>query len=281
MALAEKAGLPDLVTEHVSVPGSAGANADLKIGSLVAGMITVAHGIEEMDVVRHCGMDRVFAERKRPDRWAPTCAPTPSATSASWTPARLILVNVAGIVPGLWSVPSQSATWTSTTRSAPPTGTPSRAPGTATPASRASTSRSRPCPPRPQHRCSGPEGCARATPPPTTRTRLIMPTHRHRPPGRGDRHPDRARGLAVLQLRRIGRPRRPGRLPPPPYPDEVWDGSCSWPEPVGLHETTRRRERPRQHLPPPPFPLPPAVFTDSPLSMLAVQQATRPQSSPT
>ena len=29
MTLAQQAGLPDLVREHVSVPGSAGANADL------------------------------------------------------------------------------------------------------------------------------------------------------------------------------------------------------------------------------------------------------------
>ena len=66
MALAEKAGLPDLVSEHVSVPGSAGANADLKIGSLVAGMIAGADSIEDMDVVRHGGMDRVFAGHRAP-----------------------------------------------------------------------------------------------------------------------------------------------------------------------------------------------------------------------
>ena len=66
MALAQKAGLADLVAEHVSVTGSAGANAGLKIGSLVAGMVAGADSIEDMDLVRHGGMDRVFAGHRAP-----------------------------------------------------------------------------------------------------------------------------------------------------------------------------------------------------------------------
>jgi len=55
MALAERAGLADLVAERIAVAGSAGANAELMIGSLVAGMIAGADSIEDMDVVRHGG----------------------------------------------------------------------------------------------------------------------------------------------------------------------------------------------------------------------------------
>ena len=66
LGLAEKAGLPDLVAEHVTVAGSAGANADLKIGSLVAGMIAGADSIQDMDLVRHGGMGRVFTGHRAP-----------------------------------------------------------------------------------------------------------------------------------------------------------------------------------------------------------------------
>ncbi len=66
MALAGKAGLPDLVREQVSVPGSAGANADLKVATLVAGMVAGADSIEDMDLVRHGGMPKVFAGCRAP-----------------------------------------------------------------------------------------------------------------------------------------------------------------------------------------------------------------------
>jgi hypothetical protein len=66
MALAESAGLPDLVAEHVSVPGSAGANADLKVATLVAGMVAGADSIEDMDLVRHGGMPKLFAGCRAP-----------------------------------------------------------------------------------------------------------------------------------------------------------------------------------------------------------------------
>ena len=61
MALAEQAGLHDLVEEHVTVPGTAGANAPVKVSALVAGMVAGADSISDMDVLRHGGMDRVFA----------------------------------------------------------------------------------------------------------------------------------------------------------------------------------------------------------------------------
>ena len=42
MALAEKAGLADLVSEHLSTGGRCGVNAHLKVGCLVAGMVAGA-----------------------------------------------------------------------------------------------------------------------------------------------------------------------------------------------------------------------------------------------
>src|SRR5664280_2295906 len=61
MRLAEQAGLHDLVEEHVTVPGSAGSNAAVKVPALVAGMVAGADSISDMDVLRHGGMGRVFS----------------------------------------------------------------------------------------------------------------------------------------------------------------------------------------------------------------------------
>jgi hypothetical protein len=47
MALAERGGLHELVAEHITVPGSAGANALIKVPALVAGMVAGADSISE------------------------------------------------------------------------------------------------------------------------------------------------------------------------------------------------------------------------------------------
>jgi len=60
MTLAERVGLHDLVEEHVTVPGPAGANASVKVSAIVAGMIAGADSISDLDVLRHGGMGRVF-----------------------------------------------------------------------------------------------------------------------------------------------------------------------------------------------------------------------------
>ena len=66
LALAERAGLHDLVAEHLTVPGSAGANLVVKIPSLVAGMVAGADSITDMDLLRHGGMGRLFTEVRAP-----------------------------------------------------------------------------------------------------------------------------------------------------------------------------------------------------------------------
>src|SRR5438270_12820690 len=53
LALAERAGLRNLADEHLSVPTDKGANAGLKVASLVAGMVAGADSIDDMAVLRH------------------------------------------------------------------------------------------------------------------------------------------------------------------------------------------------------------------------------------
>jgi hypothetical protein len=60
VALAECAGLGTLAAEHLSVPTDKGANAGLKVASLVAGMVAGADSIDDMALLRHGGMGRVF-----------------------------------------------------------------------------------------------------------------------------------------------------------------------------------------------------------------------------
>ncbi len=60
MALAQSVGLRVLADRHLSVPTDKGANAGLKVSSLVAGMAAGADCIDDMAVLRHGGMGRVF-----------------------------------------------------------------------------------------------------------------------------------------------------------------------------------------------------------------------------
>ncbi|TDW28395.1 IS1380 family transposase [Cryobacterium psychrophilum] len=66
MKLAEKAGLRRLADKWLSVPTDKGANAGLKIVSLVAGMVAGADSIDDMAVLRHGGMRKLFAHLYAP-----------------------------------------------------------------------------------------------------------------------------------------------------------------------------------------------------------------------
>jgi hypothetical protein len=66
LALAEQAGLHQLVADHLTVPGSAGANTTVKIPALVAGMVAGADSIDDMNLLRHGGMGRLFSEVRAP-----------------------------------------------------------------------------------------------------------------------------------------------------------------------------------------------------------------------
>jgi hypothetical protein len=63
MALAERAGLTDLLTERLSVSSP---NAPVKVAALLAGMVAGADSIEDMDLLRHGAMDRLFVGVRAP-----------------------------------------------------------------------------------------------------------------------------------------------------------------------------------------------------------------------
>src|SRR5664279_2797367 len=63
MALAASCGLAGLVMEKLSVPSP---NAWLKVTGLVAGMVAGADSIDDMDLLRHGGMDRLFGGVRAP-----------------------------------------------------------------------------------------------------------------------------------------------------------------------------------------------------------------------
>jgi len=66
LALAEEAGLRDLADQHLTVPRDKGANAGLKVASLVGGMVAGADSIDDLALLRHGGMGRVFARAYAP-----------------------------------------------------------------------------------------------------------------------------------------------------------------------------------------------------------------------
>jgi hypothetical protein len=60
LQLAERAGLHELVGRHLHLTRRGGGNAQLKVPALVAGMVAGADSIDDMDLLRHGGMSRLF-----------------------------------------------------------------------------------------------------------------------------------------------------------------------------------------------------------------------------
>ena len=82
VALAARAGLEDLVARTVTVPGKNGANASVKVAALVAGMVAGADCIDDMDLLRHGAMPRLFTPTPPRQRWPPR-SPTAATRSSS------------------------------------------------------------------------------------------------------------------------------------------------------------------------------------------------------
>lgn len=87
LALVGSAGLGDLADEHLRVPTDKSANAGLKVASLVAGMLAEADSIDDMGLLRHGGMSRLFAKAYAPSTlgsflWA---RPDPHAARSGWS----------------------------------------------------------------------------------------------------------------------------------------------------------------------------------------------------
>jgi hypothetical protein len=55
-----------LVADKLTLKAAGGVNAHLKVPALVAGMVAGADSIAEMDLLRHGGMDRLFAGIRAP-----------------------------------------------------------------------------------------------------------------------------------------------------------------------------------------------------------------------
>ncbi len=66
MQIAERAGLQDLTAQHVRIDKPGGGNARLKVPALVAGMIAGADSIEDMALLRHGAMGRLFTGVRAP-----------------------------------------------------------------------------------------------------------------------------------------------------------------------------------------------------------------------
>lgn len=60
LRLAQQAGLEQLAREQLSVPTDKGSNAGAKVSALVAGMLAGADSIDDMNLLRHGGMGRLF-----------------------------------------------------------------------------------------------------------------------------------------------------------------------------------------------------------------------------
>ena len=66
MRLADAAGLADLTAAHVRLAGPQAAHAPLKVGCLVTGMLMGADSIDDMNLLRDCGLLHVFTEVRAP-----------------------------------------------------------------------------------------------------------------------------------------------------------------------------------------------------------------------
>ena len=66
LALAARCDLAGLLTSRLRITARGGANATAKILALVAGMITGADSIQDMDLLRHGGMGRLFTDVRAP-----------------------------------------------------------------------------------------------------------------------------------------------------------------------------------------------------------------------
>lgn len=60
LRLAQSAGLHELAQQRLTVPTDKGANAGVKVASLVAGMLAGADSLDDMNVLRHGGMKTLF-----------------------------------------------------------------------------------------------------------------------------------------------------------------------------------------------------------------------------
>ena len=66
LALADRCGLTALLDRHVKIAAKGGANAAAKVLAIVAGMVCGADSIDDLDLLRHGGMARLFTGIRAP-----------------------------------------------------------------------------------------------------------------------------------------------------------------------------------------------------------------------
>jgi hypothetical protein len=81
LRLGESAGLYDLLEEALTVDSP---NATAKTTCVVGGMLADADSIDDLELLRHGGMGRLFGG-VRPRRWARSCGPSATGTCSSST----------------------------------------------------------------------------------------------------------------------------------------------------------------------------------------------------
>jgi len=136
LKLAERAGLQMLADQHLSVSTDQGANAGLKVASLVAGMAAGADSIDDMALLRHGGMGRLFARAYAPSTLGSFLrAFTFGHVRQLDAVASRLLTGLAVVAPLVTSAADGLVLMMLTTRSSRCTGAPSRAPAMATPGS--------------------------------------------------------------------------------------------------------------------------------------------------
>jgi hypothetical protein len=196
MRLAQDCDLAGLVAEHVKVVVAVGANAHLKIPAVVAGMIVGADSIDDLDVLRHGGMTKLFGGIRAPSTLGSFLR------GFDWgnvrqleVVSRELLANLAEKTPVLTDAHVMAHLDIDSAQRRV-YATPNRAPGSARRKSAGtrcgyggSTRCLRRCPPRPARRCWSVPGYAagprtpRAAPPPSP-PRRSPPPARLGPPGR-------------------------------------------------------------------------------------------------
>ena len=73
MRLAEVCGLHGIVAARLRVPTDKGANASGKVAAIVAGMLTGADSIDDLDVLRHGGTPTLFSGVYAPSTLGSSC----------------------------------------------------------------------------------------------------------------------------------------------------------------------------------------------------------------
>ncbi len=77
VALGQSCGLSWLVADKLTVARTGGVNAAVKAPALVAGMVAGADCIDDMDLLRHGGMGRLFAGVRAPSTASNSCSRPP------------------------------------------------------------------------------------------------------------------------------------------------------------------------------------------------------------